>query len=86
MKIIEKISSLVAQRFGKPENMAAKSERCAEYITTTAAFSKLKLQDQIVCLGKLIQNFGSDDGYNPSSLERTLLTLNQKLKRQINNQ
>jgi hypothetical protein len=85
MKIMQSISNQMLQWLGKREETnASKSERNAEAIITTLAFSKLTLQNKILCVGKLIQHYGSGDGYTPNSLERTLLALNRELNSQIN--
>lgn len=82
MKIKEAISNLLFQWLRK-SNQGSISERHAEAIINTRDFLKLTLQDKILCLGKLIKHFGSNEGCYPNSMERTLVALNKELNYKI---
>ena len=81
MKIV---GTMVEWLFGEEDVEVTNKERFVSSVIRTRAFSNLSLEDRISSLCRLIAVFRADCGFNPKTLERTLILLNEELKRKSN--
>src|SRR5258706_2598426 len=81
---LSRIFNLKSLFFGNKEEPNERKERLVSSFIRTHAFSKLTVQNKILSLGKLITIFRSDCGFTPTTLQRTLESLQAELHRKTN--
>ena len=75
--------NLIGKLFGRKTTTADRQAHLLRTALSVTSYARLSIQEKIILVARLIDRFQDDYGFVPADLEKTLLTLNRNLNKDL---